>query len=196
MTIHIAISLNRGIRALLEESPQLKEHAATRNMDVHYSSKTDDWATPADFFTTQNAKYHFDLDVCADDFNHKCQSYFTRVDDGLKQEWTGNVWMNPPYGRSIGAWVKKAYESAQAGALVVCLLPSRTDTKWFHDYCKKGEIEFLKGRLSFGENPTAKGRAPFPSVLVVFRPPEPKEPARPVNFRPVPLLRMIKKEKV
>ncbi|MGO7353916.1 DNA N-6-adenine-methyltransferase [Rhizobium ruizarguesonis] len=181
MTIPSPISLNGPLSALLEESPQLKEHAATRSMDVHYSSKTDDWATPADFFAAQDAKYGFMLDVCADDFNHKCDRYFTRVDDGLKQEWTGNVWMNPPYGRGIGAWVKKAYESAQAGALVVCLLPSRTDTKWFHDYCAKGEVEFLRGRLSFGENPTAKGRAPFPSVLVVFRPPEAEQSAQRVS---------------
>lgn len=191
MTILDAISLNQPVRALTQLSPQLKEHAATRSMDVHYSSKTDDWATPADFFAAQNAKYHFDLDACADDFNHKCDRYFTRVDDGLKQVWTGNVWMNPPYGRGIGAWVKKAYESAQAGALVVCLLPARTDTKWFHDYCKKGEVEFLKGRLSFGENPTAKARAPFPSVLVVFHPPQPEEPAQPDILCSVPSVPML-----
>lgn len=73
--------------------------------------------------------------------------------------------MNPPYGREIGKWMKKAYESAQAGALVVCLVPSRTDTRWWHDYAMKGEIHFIKGRLKFGN---AKTNAPFPSAVVIF----------------------------
>jgi site-specific DNA-methyltransferase (adenine-specific) len=84
------------------------------------------------------------------------------------QDWAPNVcWMNPPYGRTIGLWVKKAWDEASRGATVVCLLPSRTDTKWFHDYCMRGDVTFLRGRLKFGD---AKNSAPFPSVIVRFSP--------------------------
>jgi phage N-6-adenine-methyltransferase len=134
-------------------------------MSVHFSSKTDLWATPQDFFDALNKEFSFDVDVCATAENAKCQNYFTAQQDGLKQDWNGVCWMNPPYGRVIGNWVKKAYESAQNGAIVVCLLPARTDTKWWHDYCMKGSVRFIRGRLKFGGN---KNAAPFPSALVIF----------------------------
>lgn len=134
--------------------------------NVHFSSKTDLWSTPQEFFDQLNAEFGFTLDACATPDNAKCTKYFTREDDGLAQIWEGIVWMNPPYGRGIEPWVRKAYESAQAGALVVCLVPSRTDTKWWHEYCMKGEVRFVKGRLKFGG---AKENAPFPSAVVVFR---------------------------
>ena len=137
------------------------------NMAVHFSSETDEWPTPQDFFDRLNEEFHFELDVCATHENAKCPRYFTRRENGLLQQWTGVCWMNPPYGREIGQWVKKAYESALGGATVVCLLPSRTDTAWWHDYCMKGEIRFVRGRLKFG---TATESAPFPSAVVVFRP--------------------------
>lgn len=133
--------------------------------NVHFSSKTDLWATPADFFSRYNGKFGFDLDVCALPENAKCERFFTPDQDGLKQEWNGVCWMNPPYGRGIGAWVKKAYEASQQGAVVVCLLPARTDTAWWHDYCTLGQIEFIRGRLKFGGS---KNSAPFPSAVVVF----------------------------
>lgn len=132
------------------------------------SSATDMWATPQEFFDQYDQWFDFELDVCASIENAKCPRYFTAEQDGLRQEWRGRCWMNPPYGRGIGAWVQKAYESAQAGATVVCLLPSRTDTRWWHDYCMKGAIEFVRGRLYFG---VGDGRAPFPSAVVVFAPP-------------------------
>jgi phage N-6-adenine-methyltransferase len=135
-------------------------------MEVHFSSKTDMWATPQEFFDKYNEKYHFTLDPCATPDNAKCTVYFTEADDGLKQQWVGIVWMNPPYGRSIGKWMKKAYESSLQGATVVCLVPSRTDTKWWHDYAMKGDIEFIKGRLKFGNS---KNSAPFPSAVVIFK---------------------------
>ena len=138
------------------------------NTDLMFSSKTDLWATPQDFFDRLNEVFRFDLDVCALPENAKCQKFFTPEIDGLSQEWKGTVWMNPPYGRGIDAWVRKAYQQAQAGATVVCLLPARTDTKWWHDYCQKGEITFIRGRLKFGGN---KNSAPFPSAVVVFRKP-------------------------
>lgn len=135
-------------------------------MSVHFSSATDLWATPQEFFDKQNAIYSFTLDVCATADNAKCVRFYTEADDGLEQPWTGAVWMNPPYGRTIGRWMKKAYESSQAGATVVCLVPARTDTAWWHDYAMKGQIEFIRGRLKFG---SAKNSAPFPSALIVFK---------------------------
>jgi len=135
-------------------------------MNVHFSSKTELWATPMDFFQKWNDFIGgFDLDVCANQENAKCQKFFSKEDDGLSQDWSGKCWMNPPYGKEIGHWMKKAYESSQQGATVVCLVPSRTDTKWWHEYAMKGKITFIKGRLKFGE---AKNSAPFPSAVVVF----------------------------
>ena len=140
------------------------------------SSNTDNWATPQAFFDELNKEFMFDVDVCASDSNYKVNRYWTKEDDGLSKEWKDvycdglygqnpHCWMNPPYGREIGKWVKKA---AQCGALVVGLLPARTDTKWFHDYIYgKAEIRFVKGRLKFGDS---KNSAPFPSMVVIWRP--------------------------
>lgn len=135
-------------------------------MSVHFSSKSVEYETPPDLFERLRAKYNFVTDVCATQENAKCARFFTLEDDGLAQEWSGVCWMNPPYGRQIHRWMKKAYESAQQGAVVVCLVPARTDTAWWHEYAMKGEIEFLRGRLKFGGR---KINAPFPSALVVFR---------------------------
>jgi phage N-6-adenine-methyltransferase len=135
-------------------------------MDVHFSSATDLHATPQDFFDALNAEFGFQTDVCAIESNAKCANYFTPEQDGLAQEWAGICWMNPPYGRTIGRWMRKAYESSMEGATVVCLVPARTDTNWWHDYAMKGDIRFIKGRLKFGD---AKNSAPFPSAVVVFK---------------------------
>ena len=134
--------------------------------NIHFSSATDLWATPQAFFDKYNAIYHFDTDVCALFTNAKCNNFFTPEQNGLKQDWNGVCWMNPPYGRTIKEWVKKAYESSLNGATVVCLLPARTDTAWWHNYCMKGKIEFIRGRLKFGN---AINSAPFPSAVVVFK---------------------------
>ena len=130
-------------------------------------SKTVEWETPQWLFDKYNAIYGFNLDACATPENAKCKRYFKEEDNALNQEWTGIVWMNPPYGRKIGKWVRKAYKSAQNGAIVVCLLPSRTDTAWWHDYCMRGDVEFIRGRLKFGN---AAENAPFPSAIVIFSP--------------------------
>ncbi len=133
------------------------------NKDLMFSSKTDLWSTPQDLFDKYNNLYHFETDVCALPENAKCEKYYTPIVDGLKQEWKGVCWCNPPYGKDISKWIVKAVESS---ATVVMLLPARTDTKWFHNYCLKyGKIEFLKGRLKFGDSKTP---APFPSMIVVF----------------------------
>ena len=137
------------------------------DFSIHFSSATDLWETPQKYFDDISREFSFETDVCALPENAKCQRYFTPTLNGLTQEWRGVCWMNPPYGRSIGMWVKKAYESAQDGATVVCLLPARTDTAWWHDYAIKGEVRFIRGRLKFGGH---KNSAPFPSALVIFRP--------------------------
>lgn len=137
------------------------------NTETMFSSKTCEWETPIEFFQELNAKYHFTMDVCATKENAKCEKFFTKEDDGLVQEWQGVCWMNPPYGREIGKWVKKAFDTAEQGrGSVVCLLPARTDTTWWHDYCMKGEITFIRGRLKFGG---CNNSAPFPSAIVVFK---------------------------
>lgn len=133
---------------------------------VWASSATDLWATPQDFFDKLNAEFGFTLDVCASPENAKCERYFTKADDGLTQLWTGICWMNPPYGREIGKWMRKARESNATGATVVCLVPARTDTAWWHEYAMHGEIRFIRGRLKFGGH---KNSAPFPCAVVIFR---------------------------
>jgi len=135
---------------------------------VLFSSKTDEWETPQALFDELDREFGFTLDVCALPENAKCDLFFTPETDGLSQSWKGHIcWMNPPYGREIGKWVKKAYEESQRGATVVCLLPARTDTRWFHDYIYgKAEIRFLRGRIKFVG---AENSAPFPSMIVIYR---------------------------
>ena len=139
------------------------------NLDVMYSSKTDMWATPQDFFDKLNNVFNFTLDPCASEGNAKCDTYFTEEDDGLLQKWGGHtVFCNPPYGREIGKWVKKCCEeSRKHNITVVMLIPSRTDTRYQHDYVFKYATTacFIKGRLKFGE---ATNSAPFPSMVAVF----------------------------
>ena len=139
------------------------------NTSVMFSSKTDNWATPQDFFNKLNAEFDFTLDPAADDCNHKCDKYYTRETDGLLQSWDKErVFCNPPYGREIGAWVKKCHDEVLHGGcqLAVMLIPARTDTKYFHEWIYgKAEIRFLKGRIKFGDS---KNSAPFPSMVVIF----------------------------
>jgi phage N-6-adenine-methyltransferase len=135
---------------------------------VFFKSERDDWETPQFLFEGLNAEFGFELDVCATEETAKCKRFFTSDDDGLSQTWSGVCWMNPPYGRQIERWMKKAFESAGEGVLVVCLVPARTDTRWWHKYAMRGEIRFLRGRLKFVGSDNG---APFPSAVVIFRPP-------------------------
>ena len=136
------------------------------NTGVMFSSKTEMWETPQDFFDNLNREFHFTLDACDTRENAKCENFYSPEQDGLSMPWKGRVWCNSPYGRQVGQWVEKAYMSAQTGALVVMLLPSRTDTAWFHDYIyRKAEIRFVRGRLKFGGS---KNSAPFPSMVCIF----------------------------
>lgn len=130
------------------------------------SSNTDEWASPQDLFDKLNATFHFTLDPCATPENAKCAKFYTKEQDGLKQDWGGAViWCNPPYGREIGKWIQKC---AEHRGVAVMLIPARTDTRWWHSYIDKNpdaHVYFIKGRLKFGN---AKNCAPFPSALVVF----------------------------
>lgn len=153
-----------GVENLLcltvNQQPPKTKHATL------YSSASDEWATPQHLFDRLHAQYGFTLDPCSTHQNAKCTKHYTRAEDGLSQSWADEVvWMNPPYGRGIGAWVRKAYEESLRGATAVCLLPGRTDTKWFWDWCCYGTVEFVRGRLRFG---AATNSAPFPSILVYF----------------------------
>lgn len=138
-------------------------------MEVHYSSKSNEWATLQNLFDELNDEFNFTLDPCATDENAKCSKYFTIEDDGLSKDWSNEVvFMNPPYGREIKKWIKKAYEESLNGATVVCLIPARTDTTYWHDFIfdKAYDIRFLRGRLKFGNS---KNSAPFPSAIVVYQ---------------------------
>lgn len=134
---------------------------------VLFSSKSEEWETPQDLFNKLNKEFDFTVDVASSDDNYKVEKYYTEKENGLLQNWDNEkVWCNPPYGRKIGEWVKKASESK---GLVVMLIPARTDTKWFHDYIyqkENVEIRFIKGRLKFGESTNS---APFPSMIVIFK---------------------------
>jgi len=134
-------------------------------------SQTDDWATPQALFDQLDEIHNFTLDVAASLSNHKTAKWFgldhdnPALRDGLAMSWAGeSVWCNPPYGRVIKEWVKKAHQESQHASIVM-LLPARTDTQWFHDYAIRHKVTFIKGRLKFGNGQVA---APFPSILVEF----------------------------
>lgn len=152
--------------------PTVGDSAAAAAAGPYYARLrvSHEWATPWPIFAGLNVEFSFDLDVCATAENAKCARYISPHQDGLSQRWVGTCWMNPPYGRAIGEWVAKAVREASLGATVVCLLPARTDTAWWHDYVlgMGAEVRYLRGRIRFNNG---RGRAPFPSVVVIFRPP-------------------------
>lgn len=135
---------------------------------VMYSSLSDEWETPQELFDYWDNVFHFTLDPCASEENHKCSLFYTKEDDGLSKDWRGHtVFVNPPYGREIGKWVEKCYLEAQKkNTKVVALLPARTDTRWFHDWIyHTALVYFLRGRLKFSKS---KNSAPFPSMIVIW----------------------------
>lgn len=145
-----------------------------------FTSDSAEWETPWSLIQKLSIEFNFTLDVCATIANAKAPSFYTKEMDGLSKDWHvdsrgGDLWMNPPYGRDIGKWIEKARDESLKGATVVCLLPVRSDTKWFHSYIWDEEndrprpgvkVRPLKGRLKFGR---AKNSAPFPSMIVIFR---------------------------
>lgn len=118
-----------------------------------FSSEDMTWETPLSLFDRLNKEFNFNLDVCALPETAKCDKYYTPNENALIQNWEGTCWMNPPYGREIYEWIEKAYYESTKGSTVVCLIPARTDTKYWHDFCMKAsEIRFIKGRLKFGDS--------------------------------------------
>ena len=152
------------------------------SIDVHFSSKSNDWRTPPWLFKQLDEEFHFDLDSAADKDSALCPRYYTAEQDALKQDWgkDGKThFCNPPYGRLIGKFVAKAYEETlkDNSLTVVLLIPARTDTRWWHAYCAMGEVRFIKGRLKFVNTSFPSYRAdgdfklspaPFPSAIVVL----------------------------
>lgn len=139
------------------------------NTNLMFSSKKMDWTTPIELFRELDKEFHFTLDPCSTHENALCKKHYTIKENGLLQDWSGeSVYCNPPYGREIKNWVKKCYEeSLKPKTIVVLLIFSRTDTKYFHNYIYgKAELRFIKGRLKFGN---CKNSAPFPSMVVIFR---------------------------
>ena len=144
-----------------------------------FSHKSDLWTTPQKLFDELNEEFHFTLDVAASPENAKCKEYFTEEDNGLQLDWDNHIcFMNPPYSQ-ISEWIKKASIENAKGTTVICLIPSRTDTRYWHQYIWNKathrpydgvEVRFLQGRLKFSNS---KNSAPFPSCIVVFRPMEP-----------------------
>jgi phage N-6-adenine-methyltransferase len=137
-------------------------------LDKQFESAKTEWETPMDLFGPLDAEFGFTLDVAADANNTKCKKHFSVTDDGLSQEWSGVCWCNPPYGRDMYKWVRKAASEADRGVTSVLLIPVRSNTQWWHDYCiPKAEVRFVKGRPKFGG---ATEGLPWPLAIVIFRP--------------------------
>ncbi|MFZ4776694.1 MAG: DNA N-6-adenine-methyltransferase [Terrimicrobiaceae bacterium] len=137
---------------------------------VMHSSRKVEWSTPDWLFEALDKLFKFSLDPCSTEDNAKCKLHYTADDDGLLFSWAGHtVWLNPPYGPTIGEWMENAVSEAQnAGTTVVCLIPSRTGAAWFQKSvlnAPKKLIFFFRGRLCFGNG---KNPAAFDSVLVVY----------------------------
>jgi phage N-6-adenine-methyltransferase len=138
------------------------------NTETMFSSQVNAWETPHDLYEILDHEFDFEWDVCCTSKTAKAVNYFTPGENALEQKWVGVCWMNPPYGREIVKWMAKATFEAGNGCTVVCLVPARTDTKWWWLYCRWGEVRFLRGRLKFLKNGNTAFSAPFPSAIVVF----------------------------
>lgn len=148
--------------------------------DIHFSSKSNEWETPRWLFDILNQEFNFQLDAASTTENALCSKFFTQDSDALVVDWSQHksIFLNPPYSRLIGKFIKKAYEESQKDCTVVLLIPARTDTRFWHDYCSKGEVRFIRGRLKFvnkafpswnKEGNFKSSPAPFPSAIVIFR---------------------------
>jgi site-specific DNA-methyltransferase (adenine-specific) len=153
----------------IEQHHEKPDAALKHSFRVQTSSKSTKWETPPEWFRYLDLEFNFTLDPCCLHDTAKCKKHFTPEENGLAQSWQDErVFMNPPYGRKIALWMKKAYEAARDnGALVVCFVPARVDTEWWHRYAAKGEVRFPKGRVRFVG---AKASAPFPIAVIIFRP--------------------------
>ncbi len=148
------------------------------SIDIHFSSITNEWGTPPDLFKWLDNQKHFSWDLAASDENHLCKRYYSLNNDALSSDWAkdigvgGHGFLNPPYGRAIGKFLSKAFEESRKGIYITCLIPARTDTKYFHSFCRFGKVSFIKGRLKFvghyDNYVSTLAPAPFPSALVQF----------------------------
>ena len=150
------------------------------NMELFGSQKSNDWETPQELYDDLNKEFQFTLDPCCTKQSSKCNKYYTEEDNGLLKNWSNEiVFMNPPYGRNIINWMEKAYLESLKGAIVVCLVFAKTDTKWWHEFAVKGEVRFIRGRLKFinksfpsyrSDGNFKKSPAPFGSAVIIFKP--------------------------
>jgi site-specific DNA-methyltransferase (adenine-specific) len=140
---------------------------------VFWSSMKVTFPTPQYVFDLLDSEFHFDLDAAATADNTKCKNFISPEQDALKvADWPGSrIYLNPPYTKGLGHWIQKAFEESRKGKIVVCFVPARVDTRWFHKHCTSpdAEVRFLDHRISFD----GKNKAPFPSMVIVFRPPQP-----------------------
>lgn len=143
------------------ESDSEKALAKTKFSLIHFSSVNPNWRTPTFLYEELDKEFQFNYDPCPIPSEREINGI-----DGLFSEWGKRNFVNPPYSHNLIQWIKKGYDESLKGKLVVFLIPARTDTKWFHEYCSKGEIRFIRGRLKFQG---AKYNAPFPSMIVIFR---------------------------
>lgn len=154
------------------DNPAIVNGARAKN-NGRYNGNGREWETPPELFADLDREFSFTLDPCATSATAKCPRFFTEAEDGLSQDWSGErVFMNPPYGREIYAWTKKARESSERGALVVGLLPASTDLAWWHDDVLGGgaEVRYLRGRVRFLTGGPYRASGFFASVVVVWRP--------------------------
>jgi site-specific DNA-methyltransferase (adenine-specific) len=190
----------RGSRPAAKPAATARPRTADAGRPAHLSSASDDWPTPQDFFDALHAEFGFVLDVCSSTANRKTDAHYALDHpdaarrDGLAGDWAadaaaldGAVWMNPPYGRTITAWMTKAFQTARAGATVVTLVPVRASSAWWHDLvlAAGAEVRYVRGRLTFGQ---AANTAAFASAVVVYRPtdaPGRPGPVRVMSNRPV-----------
>lgn len=168
-----------GIRMAMKTSNTTNKNddGSSRMTTGLFSSRSDEWETPDAFFKMLDDEFGFDLDVGATEDNRKCSKYYTIADDALSKPWVGTVWCNPPYSR-VSEWLAKAWEASRLDrATVVCLVPARTDTKWWHRYAMAAdEVRLVKGRIKFSRPDGTGSSAPFPSALLIYRAREQQEP--------------------
>lgn len=145
--------------------------ATTRN-NGRYNGNGRHWATPPEIFDPLHAEFDFTLDPCATNETTKCAFFYSEEQNGLLQDWSGHrVFMNPPYGREIYDWTRKARESTAQGALVVGLLPASCDLRWWHeDVVGHAEVRYIRGRVRFLTGGQYRASGFFASVIVVWRP--------------------------
>ena len=138
------------------------------DFDTRFKSNTVEWPTPQELYLPLHAEFGFDFDVAATKENAKCANFLTKEQDGLLHPWGRCNWMNPPYGKDVPKWLKRALDESKHGATTVCLIPARTNTGWFHDLClSAAEVRFVRGRPKFGD---ADHGLPLPLAVVIYRP--------------------------